>query len=87
MIDKSINKAMAEETAKELEKRVKEFNAEFLPLLAKHKLGLSAVAFLLPDGRIAARPQLFDDSKRPTPTGQNMIDKNGIVSNGEITEG
>ena len=46
-----------------LEERVKAFNAEFIPLLGKHKLGLGAVAFILKDGRIAAKPELFDDSK------------------------
>ena len=46
-----------------LEDRVKALNAEFIPLLTKYKLGLGAVAFILPDGRIAAKPQLFDDSK------------------------
>ena len=47
-----------------LEDRVKALNAEFIPLLAKHRLGLGAVAFILPDGRIAAKPQLFDDTPK-----------------------
>ena len=44
-----------------LENRVKEFNAEFMPLLNKYRLGLGAVAGLTPDGRIFAKAQLFDD--------------------------
>lgn len=35
--------------------------------LKKYQLGLGAVAFLMNDGRIGARPQLFDDSKKQSP--------------------
>lgn len=45
----------------ELTKRSTAFNEELIPLLGKYKLGLGAVAFLWPDGRVGARPQLFDD--------------------------
>ncbi len=46
----------------ELDARIKGLNAELIPLLAKYKMGLGASAFLLPDGRVSARPQLIDDS-------------------------
>jgi len=49
--------------SEDLLKRSTGFNEEMIPLLGKYKLGLGAVAFLLPDGRIAAKPQLFDDSE------------------------
>lgn len=48
----------------DLEVRVKGFNEELIPLLGKYKVGLGAVAFLTPDGSVAARPQLFDDKKK-----------------------
>lgn len=47
-----------------LDVRVKAFNAELIPLLGKYQLGLGASAGLTPDGRVFARPQLFDDSKK-----------------------
>lgn len=50
--------------ASDLNKRVEGFNAELIPLLGKFKLGLGATAGLTPDGRIFARPQLFDDTKK-----------------------
>lgn len=50
-----------EEKAQDLEKRVRSFNEEFMPLLKKYKLGLGAQSFLMPDGRIGAKPSLFDD--------------------------
>jgi hypothetical protein len=46
----------------ELETRVKAFNADLIPLLGKYKLGLGAIAFIANDGRVLARPQVFDDS-------------------------
>jgi hypothetical protein len=52
---------------KELSERAQKFNAELIPLLGKYKLGLGAIPVLLPDGRIAAQPQLFDDSKPKEP--------------------
>ena len=60
---KEMTKEEQEAFAKDLEVRVKGFNEKMIPLLKEFKLGLGASAFLLPDGRIAARPQLFDDSK------------------------
>ena len=47
--------------AEALEKDVKEFNAELIPLLGKYKLGLGATPFIMNDGRIGARPQVFRD--------------------------
>ena len=47
----------------DLAKREKSFNEKLTPLLAEHRLGIGAVAFLLPDGRIGARPQLVDVSE------------------------
>jgi hypothetical protein len=48
---------------KDLQARVKGFNEELIPLLGKYKLGLGATPLILPDGRLAAKPNLFDDSK------------------------
>lgn len=53
------------DAAADLKNRAKGFNDELIPLLGKYKLGLGATPFLTPDGRIAARPQVFDDSKQP----------------------
>ena len=50
----------------QLEKDVKAFNAELIPLLGKYNLGLGGQAFLTPDGRTAARPMIF--RPQPTPT-------------------
>ena len=47
----------------DLKTRVKGFNEELIPLLGKYKLGLGAQAVILPDGRLAAKPNIFDDSK------------------------
>lgn len=58
------NKNISEiELDNDLNNRVKAFNAELIPLLGKYNLGLGAVAFLMPDGRVGAKPQLFDDKK------------------------
>lgn len=46
----------------DLETRVKAFNSDLIPLLGKYKLGLGAVPFFTNDGRVFARPQVFDDS-------------------------
>lgn len=54
---------LTEDEVKDLESRVKGFNGKLLPLLKEFQLGLGASAFLLPDGRIGARPQMFDDKK------------------------
>jgi len=35
--------------------------------LKKWEVGLGASAFLLPDGRVGARPQLFNDQPAPAP--------------------
>ena len=73
------NKPSQEEIdAKDLEERVKGFNAELLPKLGKFKLGLGAVPFFLPDGKVAARPQLFDaknlkDPKAPPQAPQGEL--------------
>lgn len=52
-----------EQVKAELESRVKGFNAELIPLLKKYRLGLGAQPVFMTDGRVAARPQVFDDSK------------------------
>ena len=49
------------------EHRVKLFNEEFILLLGKHKFGLGAFPIILPDGRLAAKPQLFDDTPKEKP--------------------
>lgn len=46
----------------EFEKRVKEFGDELTALLSKHKLVLGAVPVFLPDGRVGAKPHVFDES-------------------------
>lgn len=53
--------------AADLEKRVKGFNEKFIPLLKEFQLALGASAFITNDGRIGARPQLFDDKKEEKP--------------------
>lgn len=64
--------ALTPEQQADLNKRVEAFNGELIPLLGKYKLGLGASAGLTPDGRVFARPQLFDDSqkKEETPVGE-----------------
>lgn len=52
-----------EAAQKDLADRIKHFNEELIPLLGKYRVGLGASAFLLPDGRIGAKPVLVDDSK------------------------
>lgn len=56
-------KKKSEEAVLPLDERVKGFNADLIPLLGKWKLGLGAQPMLTDDGRIAARPAMFDDSK------------------------
>ena len=60
---------MPSENPENIEDRVQAFNAELIPLLAKHKLGLGAVPQLvqMENGGFAifAKPQLFDDTKKP----------------------
>lgn len=55
----------------ELNTRVKAFNEELIPLLGKHKLGLGAVAFITTDGRVGARPNVFDDHPAKAPAPEN----------------
>lgn len=47
--------------------RAKKFNDEFIALLGKYKIGIGAQAFLAPDGRIAARSSIFDDTQANQP--------------------
>lgn len=47
----------------DLRKRVESFNADLIPLLGNYKVGLGAQVFVTTDGRIGARPTVFDDSK------------------------
>jgi len=63
MQEQNVQREMTKEEAADLETRVKSFNGDLIPLLKKWELGLGASAFLLPDGRIAARPQVFNDRK------------------------
>jgi hypothetical protein len=56
------SKKMTPEEQADLNERVKSFNAKLIPILGEFKLGLGARAFLTEDGRIAAHPQVFDDS-------------------------
>lgn len=53
-----------EQIQNELTERVQNFNAELIELLKKYELGLGAVPFISPDGRILARPQLVNDQKK-----------------------
>lgn len=62
---------MEETKVNDLEARVKGFNEKLLPLLAEFKLGLGAIPLILGDGRIAARAQLFDDTKKVEPQVEN----------------
>ena len=61
--EKTAEEKIAEIKAEDLAKRAKGFNEKMIPLLKEFKLGLGAVAFLLPDGRIGAKPQLFDEEE------------------------
>lgn len=53
-------KVTQEEQDADLQKRVEAFNGELIPLLGKYEVGLGATAFITPDGRIGARPTLFN---------------------------
>lgn len=52
----------------DLNNRIKQFNAELLPLLEKHQLKFGAVPFFvqMENGAfgVLAKPQLFDDVKK-----------------------
>lgn len=54
-----------EQLAAELQARMDGFNRELKPLLAKYELGISAVAVVMPDGRLAGNPILVDSRKKP----------------------
>jgi len=54
-----------EAEAADLQKRVEAFNAKLIPLLGEFELGLGATPFITNDGRIFARPNLFNDKKKP----------------------
>ncbi len=60
----------------DLEKRIKEFNAEFIALLAKYKLAISAEPFFArtPEGVYVtlARPSISDDVKPPEPKKEEL---------------
>ena len=51
--------------AKEIDfqKRVRAHNEVVIPSLVKNKLGLGAVPFITPDGKVLARAIYFDDNK------------------------
>jgi len=67
--EESAEEKIAKIKEEDLQKRVQAFNSELIPLLQKYKLGLGGSAFLMPDGRVGARPQLFDDPAKPTEKG------------------
>lgn len=62
-------KVQNEMDAEDFKKRVDAFNKEFLPLLKKYKLGMTAKPVYVPNPRIpftwviGAQPQWFDDRK------------------------
>jgi hypothetical protein len=69
-----------EETNTDLSARVKGFNEKLIPLLAEFKLGLSATPLILSNGTIAAKPQLFDDSKKEEKVENKEEEKSDLVS-------
>ncbi len=70
--------------AEDLQKRVQGFNAELIPLLKKYRVGLAAIAFISPDGRIGAQPQLVDD-KTPIEEGEKTEEK--VEEKSALSEG
>lgn len=74
---------MEEQKTNDIDIRVKEFNAELIPLLAKYKLGLAAQPLILSDGRIVAKPQIFDDSKSFEQAEKQQEDENPQVAEPE----
>ena len=54
---------MQNKMEKNLELRIKEFNAEMIELLGKYHLGLGAQPFIDKDGKIGSQPVIFDDVK------------------------
>lgn len=63
-------------TPNDLNERVKNFNAELIPLLGKYSVGLSATPFITPDGKVLAKPIVFDDVKPTTPAPENTPSDN-----------
>ena len=62
----------AQEAARiDLQNRVKGFNEKMIPLLREYKLGLGAQPLLTNDGRVVAKPIVFDDSKAHAPAPEN----------------
>lgn len=63
----SEDKTEKEKLQEDLQKRVKAFNEELMPLLAKYKLGLGAVPFYSQNTNgefiTLAKPFWFDDSR------------------------
>jgi len=57
-------KTISTPDSEDLEKRIKAFNEKFIPLLKEFKLGLGATPFITNDGRVGARPTVFDDTKK-----------------------
>lgn len=49
--------------ANDYPKRAARFQEEFRLLLSKHRIGLRAEAFLMPDGRIGTRMSIVDADK------------------------
>ena len=47
----------------DFQKRVRAHNEVVIPSLVKNKLGLGAVPFITPDGKVLARAIYFDDNK------------------------
>jgi len=77
-----------EAVAKELQGRVEEFNKELIPLLQKYELGLGASAFLQPDGRIGARPIMFDDRMKAEGKPQELPSQDAVPpSEDSVTAG
>ena len=69
---------MTPEEKADLDRRVKAFNAEMIPLLKKYKLGFGSTAGLTSDGRIQSQPIIFDNSKR-----EQKVDDGGKLETAE----
>jgi len=65
MPDEEKKEMSPEEKKADIERRMKGFNADLIPLLKKWSFGLSGEAFITKDGRIAARSILVDDTRAP----------------------
>ncbi len=53
-----------EQKKEELKQRVENFNKELIPLLSKYKVGLNAIPFFFENGRVGAKPIIFDNSEK-----------------------